>query len=68
MSTGEVIWFDKTKGYGFIAVEGSQDVFVHHSTISSDVAKSLKTGVKVSFDVKKGEKGLTASEVSVIVS
>jgi CspA family cold shock protein len=66
MSTGEVIWFDKSKGYGFIAAESGQDVFVHYSTMSNDVLSALKSGVRVSFDVKKGEKGLTASQVSLI--
>ena len=67
MSTGKVIWFDRMKGYGFIAAESGQDVFVHYSTISSDVVDSLRSGVKVVFDIKKGEKGLTASQVSAIV-
>jgi cold shock protein len=66
MSTGEVIWFDKSKGYGFVAVEDSQDVFLHYSAMSNDVVNALRSGVKLSFDVKKGEKGLTASEVSLI--
>ncbi len=66
MSTGKVLWFDRVKGYGFISAESGPDVFVHHSAITADVVSGLKSGVDVSFDVKKGEKGLTASQVAVI--
>lgn len=67
MSTGEVLWFDKAKGYGFIATEGGQEIFVHYSAISDDVVSSLRSGVRVAFDVEKGEKGLSASHVSVLI-
>ncbi len=66
MSTGKVLWFDRVKGYGFISTENGQDVFVHYSAISVDVVGALRSGVDVSFDIKKGEKGLSASEVTVI--
>lgn len=66
MSTGKVLWFDRAKGYGFISSEDGSDVFVHYSAISPDVLSSLQSGVKVSFLVKQGEKGLSASEVTVI--
>lgn len=67
MSTGKVLWFDRAKGYGFISSEGGNDVFVHYSAISADVLSKLKSGVEVSFDIKRGEKGLSASEVSLLV-
>jgi len=66
MSTGEVIWFDMSKGYGFLSDNEGGDVFVHHSAITRDTAKALKTGVKVSFDTASGEKGLTASNVEIL--
>ncbi len=63
MSEGTVKWFNPRKGYGFIATEDGQDVFVHYASISSDGYKTLTEGEIVSFDVTEGEKGLRAENV-----
>jgi CspA family cold shock protein len=68
MSTGTVKWFDNKKGYGFIAQEGGEDVFVHYSNIVGDGFKTLEEGTPVSFDVIQGEKGLKAQNVRVMQS
>ena len=64
--TGKVKWFNDQKGFGFIEVEGSQDVFVHHSAIQGEGFKSLKEGDEVEFEVTKGPKGLQASNLRII--
>ena len=47
MAQGTVKWFNSEKGYGFIAVDGGQDVFVHFSAIEMDGYKSLEDGQRV---------------------
>ena len=44
MVRGTVKWFNADKGYGFIAVEGQDDVFVHWSKIKTDGYKTLEDG------------------------
>ena len=63
---GTVKWFSAPKGYGFIAREGEDDVFVHFSAINADGYRSLKEGQRVEFTVAQGEKGLQAQDVSII--
>jgi len=60
---GVVKWFNADKGYGFIEVEGQDDVFVHWSKIKSDGYKTLDDGQTVEFEVVDGPKGREAHEV-----
>jgi CspA family cold shock protein len=62
--TGTVKWFNAAKGFGFIARENGEDVFVHFSAIEAGGYRSLDEGARVSFIVKKGPKGLQAESVS----
>jgi len=62
---GTVKWFNAAKGFGFIARENGEDVFVHFSAIEAAGYRSLEEGARVSFIVKKGQKGLQAEEVSL---
>ena len=65
MSTGTVKWFDATKGFGFISPEdGGKDVFVHHSSINGAGFKTLAEGQRVSYEVKDGQKGPAAVDVT----
>jgi CspA family cold shock protein len=60
---GTVKWFNATKGYGFIAREGGEDVFVHHSAIQAEGYRSLNEGQRVEFTLERGPKGLQATNV-----
>ncbi len=61
--TGTVKWFNAEKGYGFISVEGGEDVFVHFSAITGDGFKTLDEGQAVEFDVVSGARGDQAANV-----
>jgi CspA family cold shock protein len=65
MAQGTVKWFNGDKGYGFIAVEGGPDVFVHFSAIAGTGYRSLEEGQKVEFDITQGQKGPQAENVRV---
>jgi len=60
-------WFDTTKGYGFIAVDGEDiDIFVHQSDIYADGFRSLSEGEELEFIVNTDPKTnkLKATEVT----
>ena len=61
--TGTVKWFSNAKGYGFIAREGGDDVFVHHTGIQGDGFKTLDENERVEFTVEQGAKGPQAIDV-----
>jgi CspA family cold shock protein len=64
--TGTVKWFNESKGYGFIAREGADDVFVHYSAIQTAGFRTLQEGQRVEFSVEQGPKGLQASNVVLL--
>jgi CspA family cold shock protein len=64
MATGTVKWFNDAKGFGFITPDGGgDDLFAHFSEIRSEGFKSLQENQKVSFETKKGPKGMQASNI-----
>lgn len=64
---GVVKWFNNDKGFGFIAREGKDDVFVHFKAITGGGYRTLNEGDHVQFEVEKGQKGFQAVDVSIIV-
>ncbi len=66
MNNGIVKWFNNEKGFGFISVEGGDDVFVHFSAIQTDGFKSLEEGQKVSFNIVEGARGPQAENVTIL--
>ena len=62
MKQGTVKWFNE-KGFGFIEVEGENDVFVHFSAINQDGYKSLEEGQSVEFEVVEGDRGPQVANV-----
>jgi CspA family cold shock protein len=65
VATGVVKWFNDEKGYGFLAQQDGEDVFVHYSAIQGSGYRSLDEGQIVEFDVAQGPKGLQAANVRV---
>ena len=66
MAKGQVKWFSDKKGYGFITREDGNDIFVHYSAIKRDGFKTLRQGDEVEFEITQGEKGLHATDVTVL--
>lgn len=63
MQNGKVKWFNNEKGFGFIEVEGGDDVFVHFTAIQGEGFKSLEEGQEVTFEIVEGNRGPQAANV-----
>jgi CspA family cold shock protein len=63
---GNVKWFNAEKGFGFIQVEGGDDVFVHFSAIEGEGFKSLDEGQEVEFAIVDGARGPQAEKVTKV--
>jgi len=66
MAQGIVKWFNSEKGFGFIAVDGGQDLFVHYTAIEMDGYRTLEDGQRVEFEVGQGPKGPQAERVRLV--
>ncbi|MDZ7936533.1 MAG: cold shock domain-containing protein [Emticicia sp.] len=62
MSNGTVKFFNETKGFGFIKVNGTnQEVFVH----VSELKDQIRQDDEVTFDIQEGKRGLNAVNVKL---
>jgi cold shock protein len=63
MHTGKVKWFNDTKGFGFIEVEGHADVFAHYSAINQEGFRTLREGQVVAFELEETPRGPLARNI-----
>jgi len=63
---GQVKWFNASKGFGFITLDGGDEVFVHFRSIRGEGRRSLRDGQRVSLAVAKTEKGPQAEDVETL--
>jgi len=66
MNYGTVKFFNDEKGFGFIAIENGEDIFVHFSNIEGTGRRSLAAGQEVEFEIGQGQKGLEAKNVKAV--
>lgn len=65
MPTGKIKFYDKDKGFGFVARDDGGDVFVPKSALPEGV-EELKAGTRLEFGVAAGKRGEQALSVRVL--
>lgn len=66
MANGTVKWFNNEKGYGFIAPEQGDDIFVHISAVEEAGLKTLREGQKLSYEVTTNRGKTAAANLQVV--
>ena len=63
---GTIKFFSEDRGFGFIARDGGDDVFVHRTNVIGEGHITLEPGQEVEFDVGPGRKGEEAHNVRIL--
>ena len=63
--TGRVKWYDADKGFGFLAQDGGEDVYVRKAALPAGVS-GLKPGQRVEFGMAEGRRGPQALSVRLV--
>ncbi len=63
---GRVMWFNESKGYGFIRYGDQEEIFVHITDVISEDVESVEQGQKVEFDIKHTGKGMAATRLILV--
>jgi CspA family cold shock protein len=63
--TGKVKWYDVEKGFGFLATEEGDEVFVHASALPTGL-DALKPGSRVEFGIADGKRGPQALSIRLL--
>ena len=67
MTKGKIKWFNPTKGYGFIEVEGSKDVFLHVSALQEAGISELQEGEIIEFEIGSNQGKENAINVKKVI-
>ena len=65
MPTGRIKWFSLEKGFGFIASDAGEDVYLAATSLPEGVS-TVKPGTKLEFGVAEGRRGPQALSVRII--
>lgn len=63
---GRVVYFNMERGYGFVSVDGSKDVFIHHTAMREKMYAALQVGEVIDFDVVQTDQGPQARDAEIV--